>query len=284
MATARFPVHRDLAGFAFEVSPVDRKLVTQLASCEFTAASHNVELVGGPGTGKSHLATAIGVAGITEHGKRLRFYSTVVLVNALESEKAEGKAGRIAASLLRLDLVILKLKGDAKLRSLVINVGETLTTWNQSNPTGAGSLTVDDGDDASIREQAPTLGVDPYTRVLKNVDWPKWRRRWVPERDVKPVPQALLIRSEKGAEAEQSEPQLGEMVELSCPQRQVLLVNPETKLRLAQARLTKPAVAAHLERGIRPRRVTRARPGTRSNRVWHCAGGRTLHPGAERTR
>jgi DNA replication protein DnaC len=60
-----------------------------------------------PGTGKSHLATAIGVAGITEHGRRVRFYSTVDLVNALEREKAEGKAGRIAASLLRMDLVIL---------------------------------------------------------------------------------------------------------------------------------------------------------------------------------
>jgi DNA replication protein DnaC len=100
-------VHRDLAGFDFEVSLVDRKLVTQLASCEFTAAAHNAVLVGGPGTGKSHLATAIGVAGITEHGKRVRFYSTVDLVNALEREKADGRAGRIAASLLRLDLVIL---------------------------------------------------------------------------------------------------------------------------------------------------------------------------------
>jgi DNA replication protein DnaC len=75
--------------------PVDRKLVTRLASCEFTAAAHNVVLVGGPRTGKSHLATAIGVAGVTEHGKRVRFYSTVDLINALEREKAEGKAGRI---------------------------------------------------------------------------------------------------------------------------------------------------------------------------------------------
>jgi DNA replication protein DnaC len=47
------------------------------------------------------------VAGIIEHGKRVRFYSTVDLVNALEREKADGKAGRIAASLLRTDLVIL---------------------------------------------------------------------------------------------------------------------------------------------------------------------------------
>jgi DNA replication protein DnaC len=107
LSAARFPVHRDLAGFDFEVSPVDRKLVKQLASCEFTAAAHNAVLVGGPGTGKSHLVTAIGVAGITEHGKRVRFYSTVDLVNALEREKAEGKAGRIAGSLLRMDLVVL---------------------------------------------------------------------------------------------------------------------------------------------------------------------------------
>ena len=64
-------------------------------------------LVGGPGTGKTHLATAIGVSGITRHGKRVRFYSTVDLVNALEQEKAQGRAGRIATSLLRLDLVVL---------------------------------------------------------------------------------------------------------------------------------------------------------------------------------
>jgi DNA replication protein DnaC len=107
MHTAKFPVHRDLAGFDFECSPVDKKLIEQLASMAFTEQAHNVVLVGGPGTGKTHLATAIGVAGITRHGSRVRFYSTVDLVNALEQEKAQGKAGRIAASLQRMDLVIL---------------------------------------------------------------------------------------------------------------------------------------------------------------------------------
>jgi DNA replication protein DnaC len=107
MTTARFPVHRDLAGFDFQSSPVDHKLVSQLADLAFTEAAQNVVLIGGPGTGKTHLATAIGISGITRHGHRVRFYSTVDLVNALEHEKAKGKPGRIAASLLRMDLVIL---------------------------------------------------------------------------------------------------------------------------------------------------------------------------------
>jgi DNA replication protein DnaC len=107
MTAARFPVHRDLAGFDFTVSPVDQKLVMQLAKLEFTEAAHNAVLVGGPGTGKTHLATALGVSGITGHGKRVRFYGAVDLVNALEQEKAQGKAGRIASSLLRVDLLIL---------------------------------------------------------------------------------------------------------------------------------------------------------------------------------
>ena len=107
MQVAKFPVHRDMAGFDFDVSPVDRKLVSTLVTTDFTDDAHNVVLVGGPGTGKTHLATAIGVSGITRYGKRVRFYSTVDLVNALEQEKAQGKAGRIALSLLRMDLVIL---------------------------------------------------------------------------------------------------------------------------------------------------------------------------------
>ncbi len=64
--------------------------------------------IGGTGTGKTHLATALGVSGISHWGKRVRFFSTVDLVNALEQEKeVAGKAGRIALGLLRMDLVIL---------------------------------------------------------------------------------------------------------------------------------------------------------------------------------
>lgn len=107
MKAARFPLHRDLAGFDFTSSKVDEALVAQLATLAFTDTAQNAVLIGGPGTGKTHLATAIGVSGITGQEKRVRFYSTVDLVNALEQEKAQGKAGRIALSLLRMDLVIL---------------------------------------------------------------------------------------------------------------------------------------------------------------------------------
>jgi DNA replication protein DnaC len=104
---ARFPVHRDLAGFNFEASQVDRALVHKLADLSFTQDAQNVVLIGGPGTGKTHLATALGISGLTQHGKKVRFYSTVDLVNALEQEKAQGKAGRLALSLSRMDLVVL---------------------------------------------------------------------------------------------------------------------------------------------------------------------------------
>lgn len=107
MHAARFPVHRDLAGFDFEQSKVDRHLITELSDLAFTQAAHNVVLIGGTGTGKSHLATALGVSGIARHGKRVRFYSTVDLVNFLEQEKAAGRSGKLAFNLMRMDLVIL---------------------------------------------------------------------------------------------------------------------------------------------------------------------------------
>jgi DNA replication protein DnaC len=67
----------------------------------------NVVLIGGPGTGKTHVATAIAVQAIEHHRKKVRFYSTIDLVNELEQEKAHGRAGKIAERLTRQDLVIL---------------------------------------------------------------------------------------------------------------------------------------------------------------------------------
>ena len=107
MKAARFPAYKDLAGFDFAASEVNEATVRQLHRCEFLEGAHNVVLIGGPGTGKTHLATALGVQAVEHHRKKVRFFSTVELVNTLEQEKAKGRAGQIAENLLRADLVIL---------------------------------------------------------------------------------------------------------------------------------------------------------------------------------
>jgi DNA replication protein DnaC len=104
---ARFPAYKDLAGFDFTSSEINEALVTQLHAGNFIEDAHNVVLIGGPGTGKTHVATALAVQAVTHGRKKARFTSTVDLVNALEQEKALNKAGQLAERLLRLDLVIL---------------------------------------------------------------------------------------------------------------------------------------------------------------------------------
>ena len=107
LKAARFPAYRDLTGFDFASSEVNEALVRQLHRCDFIEPADNVVLVGGPGTGKTHIATALGVQAIEQHKRRVRFFSTVELVNALEQEKAQGRSGQIAARLIHADLVIL---------------------------------------------------------------------------------------------------------------------------------------------------------------------------------
>ncbi|WGW03619.1 IS21-like element helper ATPase IstB [Tropicibacter oceani] len=107
MKAARFPAYKDLSGFDFTASEINEATVRKLHRGEFMDGAQNVVLIGGPGTGKTHVATALGVQAVEHHRRKVRFFSTIELVNTLEQEKAKGKAGQLAESLVRLDLVIL---------------------------------------------------------------------------------------------------------------------------------------------------------------------------------
>jgi DNA replication protein DnaC len=107
MKVARFPAYRDIGGFDFSCSDANEALVRQLYQCEFIDPAHNIVLVGGHGTGKTHLATAIGVQALEHHRRRVRFFSTIELVHAHEREKLVGKPGQLATRLVYADLVVL---------------------------------------------------------------------------------------------------------------------------------------------------------------------------------
>ena len=105
MTIAKLPLAKDLTEFDFAGTPINEGLVKDLATGGFVADQRNVVLVGGTGTGKSHLAIAIARA-LIRSGTRGRFFNVVDLVNRLETETRGGKQGRIADNLTRLDFVI----------------------------------------------------------------------------------------------------------------------------------------------------------------------------------
>jgi DNA replication protein DnaC len=105
LTIARLPLAKDIDDFAFKGTPINEALVRDLASGAFLTQQRNAVLVGGTGTGKTHLAIAI-ARNCIRAGSRGRFFTTVDLVNQLEAEARAGRQGRIADHLTRLDFVV----------------------------------------------------------------------------------------------------------------------------------------------------------------------------------
>ena len=103
---AKLPLATDVNDFVFDDLPVNETLVRDLAGGAFLEHQRNVVLVGGTGTGKSHLAIAIARSCI-RGGKRGRFFNVVDLVNKLEAEARGGRQGRMADYLSRMDFILL---------------------------------------------------------------------------------------------------------------------------------------------------------------------------------
>jgi DNA replication protein DnaC len=106
MTLAKLPLAKELANLKFDGTPINGDLVAQLSTGTFLETKRNVVLVGGTGTGKSHIAIAITRA-LIRSGKKARFFNTVDLVNSLEAETKQGRGGRTADRLGRVDLVVL---------------------------------------------------------------------------------------------------------------------------------------------------------------------------------
>jgi len=106
LTIAKLPLAKDLDDFQFEGTPINETLVRDLAGSAFLAQQRNAVLVGGTGTGKTHLAIAVARSCI-RGGARGRFYNVVDLVNRLESEARNGRQGRLADHLTRMDFIVL---------------------------------------------------------------------------------------------------------------------------------------------------------------------------------
>lgn len=106
MTLAKLPLAKELADMTFDGTPINGDLVAQLAAGAFLETKRNIVLVGGTGTGKSHIAIGITRA-LIRQGRKARFFNTVDLVNTLEAEAKLGRGGRTADRLGRVDLVVL---------------------------------------------------------------------------------------------------------------------------------------------------------------------------------
>ena len=106
MRIAKFPHHKDFATFDYSAADVTQTRIEPFCSGQFTEDAHNLILVGGTGTGKTHIAIALGTT-LINRGKKARFFNAVDLINALIKEQAEGNAGKIIRQLTAMDVIII---------------------------------------------------------------------------------------------------------------------------------------------------------------------------------
>ena len=107
MKAAKFPSTKSLATFDFLARPsVNKMLVLELARCSFIDERENVLFIGNPGTGKSHLATAIAAEACAK-GYNVRFFRVTELVTMLIEAKDQPVLARLKTQLSKLDLLVL---------------------------------------------------------------------------------------------------------------------------------------------------------------------------------
>ena len=106
MTVAKLPLAKEIDEFQFEDTPINETLVRDLASGGFLEQQRNVVLIGGTGTGKTHLAVSI-VRACIRNGARGRFFNVVDLVNKLDAEARDDRQGHSADILGRLDFLVL---------------------------------------------------------------------------------------------------------------------------------------------------------------------------------
>ncbi len=104
---ANFPTLKTIEGFDFSAQPsIHEALVRELLGGEFIDRRENVLLIGNSGTGKTHLATALGLAACHE-GRKVRFFAVTALVTGLLEAREDRRLERLLKQLSRQDLLIL---------------------------------------------------------------------------------------------------------------------------------------------------------------------------------
>lgn len=106
LKAAKFPESKDLHDFIFSDTPINSQQVINLYAGDFVKTSRNIIMIGGPGTGKTHLGIAIATK-TARSGHKVRFFNLVDLANQLEREKLDGNSGKLAKQMEKIDVLVL---------------------------------------------------------------------------------------------------------------------------------------------------------------------------------